>query len=50
MFGTKIKYIPYRKGERYISALTNINLSNRVYKKFGKIDLKDYIKNIVKNS
>ena len=50
MFKSKIKYLPYRKGERYISALTNINLSNRVYKKFGKIDLKDYIKNIVKNS
>ena len=36
------------KGERYASALTNINLSNKVYKIFGKISLKNYIKIIVK--
>ena len=50
MFGTKIRFLPARRGERYASALTNINLSNKVYKFFGKINLKDYIKNIVKNS
>ncbi len=43
MFKTKIKFLPKRRGERYASALTNMNLSNRVYKKFGKIRLKDYI-------
>ena len=48
MFNSKIKFLPHRKGERYASALTNMNLSNRVYKLFGKISLKDYIKNIVK--
>ena len=47
MFGTKIKYLPKRAGERYASALTNMNLSNKVYKYFGKIDLKKYIRNIV---
>jgi len=49
MFNTKIKLLPQRRGERYASALTSMNLSNKVYKKFGKINLKDYIKNIVKN-
>ena len=40
MFNTKIKFLPPRKGERYASALTNMNLSNKVYKIFGKISLK----------
>ena len=47
MFNTKIKFLPARKGERYASALTNMNLSNKVYKIFGKISLKKYIKIIV---
>ncbi len=47
MFKTKIKYLPQRPGERYASALTNMNLSNKVYKHFGKINLKKYIENIL---
>ena len=47
MFNTKIKFLASRKGERYASALTNMNLSNKVYKIFGKIRLKNYIKIIV---
>ena len=43
LFKSKIKYLPPRQGERYASALTNMNLSNKVYKKFGKIDLKNYV-------
>ena len=50
MFNTKKKLLAPRKGERYASALTDMSLSNRVYKKFGKIDLKEYVANIVKNS
>ena len=50
LFDTKIKLLPPRKGERYASALTSMNLSNKVNKMFGKIDLEDYIANIVKNS
>ena len=46
LFNSKIKFLPSRKGERYASALTNMNLSNKVYRKFGRIDLKDYIKSI----
>jgi|TARA_A100001037_G_scaffold217263_1_gene195123 UDP-glucose 4-epimerase len=51
MFNSKIKFLPKRPGERYVSALTNKNLSNRMYKYFGKIKLKDYINNFIeKNS
>jgi len=50
LFGSKIKLVPARAGERYASALTNMNLSNKVHKLFGKINLKDYVSNIVKNS
>ena len=50
MFDTKVKFLKSRKGERYASALTNISLSNKVHKLFGKINLKDYVLNIVKNS
>ena len=50
LFNTKIELLPSRKGERYASALTSMNLSNKVNRMFGKINLKDYIANIVKNS
>ena len=50
MFNDRIEFLPSRAGERYASALTNMNLSNKVYKIFGKINLKDYVENIVKNS
>ena len=49
LFNTKIKFLPSREGERYASALTSMNLSNKVHKLFGIINLKDYVKNIVKN-
>ena len=47
LFNSKIKYLPKRAGERYASALTNKNLSNKIHKFYGEIDLKDYIKEIV---
>ena len=37
IFNTKIKYLPSRPGERYASALTSMNLTNKVYKLFGNI-------------
>ena len=49
MFKSIIKYLPPRKGERYASALTNMNLSNKVYKRFGSIELKKYINEFLKN-
>ena len=47
MFKSKFKYLPQRPGERYASALTSMNLSNKINKHFGSIKLKDYIKNII---
>ena len=49
MFNSNIKFLPQRPGERYASALTNMNLTNKVYKLFGDIQLKDYLKNIIKS-
>ena len=48
MFGSKIKFLNERPGERYASALTNLNLKNKVFKYFLKINLKEYIKKITK--
>ena len=48
MFGTKVKFLPQRSGERYASALTNINLENKVFKYYGKINLRDYINTKIK--
>ena len=47
MFKHKIKYLTSRKGERYASALTAMNLSNKVYKIYGKTMLKDYINEFI---
>ena len=47
MFKTRIKFLKKRPGERYASALTNMNLSNKVYKYFGKKNLKTYIKDFI---
>ena len=49
MFKSKIKFLPPRPGERYASALTNMNLSNKVFKLFGKIQLKEYLNKVVKS-
>ncbi len=50
MFKSKIRFLKKRPGERYASALTNMHLSNKVYKYFGKINLKDYIRNCIQKS
>ena len=50
MFNTRIKYLPKRLGERYASALISKNLSNKIYKYYGKLDLKNYIKNFLKEN
>ena len=49
MFNRKIKFLPTRLGERYASALTSMNLSNKVHKIFGSIQLKDYVKDFINN-
>ena len=50
MFNKRIRLLSKRPGERYASALTTMNLSNKVYKHFGKIKLRDYIKSFINNN
>ena len=47
LFKSSIKYLPKRKGERYASALTKINLSNKINIVYGKINLKNYVNNFL---
>ena len=48
LFKSKVKFLPPRKGERYASALTNLALSKKIYRNFGKISLRSYIENFIK--
>ena len=48
MFNTSTIYLQNRPGERYASALTKISLNNKVFRRFGKINLKDYISSFIK--
>ena len=47
LFKRNIKFLPKRAGERYASALSTMNLSNRVYKYFGKKELKGYVSKFI---
>jgi UDP-glucose 4-epimerase len=47
MFKSKIRYLPKREGERFASALTKMNLNNKIIKLTAKIKLKDYVKNFL---
>jgi len=49
MFNSKIIYLKPRLGERYASALTKISQKNHIIRKFGKINLKDYITSFIKS-
>ena len=48
LFKHRIIYLPQRKGERYASALSTMGLTNKVNKNFGKISLKNYINDFIK--
>ncbi len=50
MFKCKYKHLKPRPGERYSSALTNMSLNNKIIKRYGKIKLKNYIDDFIKNS
>ena len=50
MFKSKIKFLNKRPGERYASALTKMNLSNKVYRYYGKIKLSKYINDFLKKN
>ena len=49
LFKSEIRYLPKRKGERFASALTNMNLNNKIVRLSAKIRLKDYVNNFLKN-
>jgi len=49
MFKFKIVYLPKRAGERYASALTSLSFNNKVHKRFGKINLKEYVNSFIKD-
>jgi len=50
MFESKIRYLPKREGERFASALTKMNLNNKIIRLSAKIKLRDYIKNFLINN
>ena len=50
MFKSKIKLLPKRAGERYKSALSNNNLSNKMHNYFGRIKLTDYVDSFIKKN
>jgi UDP-glucose 4-epimerase len=50
LFKSKIRYLPKRKGERFASALTKMNLNNKIIRLPAKIRLKDYINNFLINN
>ena len=50
LFKSKIRYLPKREGERFASALTKMNLNNKITRLPAKIRLKDYINNFLKNN
>ena len=50
LFKIKIRYLPMRKGERFASALTRMNLNNRIVRLSAKIRLKDYVNNFLVNN
>jgi UDP-glucose 4-epimerase len=50
MFESKIKYLPKREGERFASALTKMNLNNKITRLSAKIKLRNYIRNFLINN
>ena len=50
LFRSKIIYLPKRAGERYASALTKMNLNNKIIRLSAKIRLKDYVNNFLNNN
>ncbi len=50
LFKSRIRYLPKRPGERYVSALSSRNLSNKIHKFFGEVKLKNYIDDFIKNN
>ena len=47
MFKSKINFLSKRQGERYVSSLLNTNLTNKIHRHFGKINLENYIEDFI---
>jgi UDP-glucose 4-epimerase len=50
LFKSEIRYLPKREGERFASALTKMNLNNKIIRLSTKIRLKDYVNNFLTNN
>ena len=50
LFKSPIKYLQMRKGERFASALTKMNLNNKIVRLSAKIRLKEYVNNFLMNN
>ena len=50
LFKNKIRYLPTRKGERFASVLTKMNLNNKITRLSAEIKLKDYVNNFLINN
>ena len=50
MFKSQIRYLPKREGERFASALTKMNLNNKIIRLQAKVELRDYINNFLINN
>jgi UDP-glucose 4-epimerase len=50
LFRSKIRYLPTRKGERFASVLTKMNLNNKIIRLSPKIRLKNYVNNFLINN
>ena len=50
LFKSKIRYLPKREGERFVSTLTKININNKIIRLSAKIRLKDYVNNFLINN
>ena len=50
LFKSKITYLATRKGERFASVLTKMNLNNKIIRLSAKISLKDYVNNFLMNN
>ena len=49
LYKRKIKFLKPRSGERYASALTKISHGNNIIHRYGKINLKDYIRSFIES-
>jgi len=47
LFKKPVRYLPRRKEERFASALTKMNLNNKIIRLSAKISLKDYVNNFL---